>query len=191
MRLSGTSVSSPIVAGAIAVLLEANPKLTPNMVKMILMYTAQPLANFNMLEQGAGELNIEGAVRLAQLVRTNLSASTQVGSPLLTSSAPSPQSTIAGQTFKWAQGVIFKYNWATGSDLITKYQGIYGQGLLLSDGILMTDGLLLTDAKMLSSGILLSDNIMVSNGITMSEGIVFMSSGALLGNGIVASDGIV
>src|SRR6185503_19588663 len=40
MRLSGTSVSSPIVAGAVAVLLEANPSLTPNMVKMILMYTA-------------------------------------------------------------------------------------------------------------------------------------------------------
>src|SRR5205085_11878402 len=44
MRLSGTSVSAPIVAGAIAVLLEANPKLTPNIIKMILMYTAQPLA---------------------------------------------------------------------------------------------------------------------------------------------------
>jgi serine protease AprX len=79
MRLSGTSVSSPIVAGAAAVLLQANPKLTPNMIKMILMYTAQPIANFNMLEQGAGELNIEGAVHLAQLVRTDLSSSTKVG----------------------------------------------------------------------------------------------------------------
>ena len=129
MRLSGTSVSSPIVAGAVAVLLEANPKLTPNMIKMILMYTAQPLANFNMFEQGAGELNIEGAVRLAKLVRTDLSSYTKVGSSLLTAAAPSPQSTIAGFTFKWAQGVIFKYDWAKGSELITKYQGIYGLGV--------------------------------------------------------------
>ena len=45
-------------------MLQANPKLTPNMTKMILMYTAQQLAGFNMLEQGAGELNIDGAVRL-------------------------------------------------------------------------------------------------------------------------------
>ena len=66
MRMSGTSAASPVVAGAAAILLEANPNLTPNMIKMILMYTAQPLANFNMLEQGAGELNIEGSVRLAK-----------------------------------------------------------------------------------------------------------------------------
>ena len=110
MRMSGTSAASPIVAGAAAVLLEANPNLTPNMVKMILMYTAQPLANSNMLEQGAGELNIEGAMRLTRLVRTDLSSGTPVGAPLLTSGAPSAQTTIAGQSFKWSQGVIFKYD---------------------------------------------------------------------------------
>ncbi|HSV21619.1 MAG TPA: S8 family serine peptidase, partial [Xanthobacteraceae bacterium] len=142
IRLSGTSVSAPIVAGAVAVLLEANPKLTPNLIKMILMYTAQPLANFNMLEQGAGELNLEGAVRLAKLVRTDLSSTTRVGAPLLTSAPPTPQSTIAGQTFKWSQGVLFKYDWAKGTELITKYQGIYGLGVLLTDGVILTDSAL-------------------------------------------------
>ena len=36
------------------------------------MYTAQPLAGFNMLEQGSGVINIEGAVRLVKLMRKNL-----------------------------------------------------------------------------------------------------------------------
>ncbi|MDQ6652874.1 MAG: S8 family serine peptidase [Acidobacteriota bacterium] len=54
MYLNGTCVSAPVVSGAAAFLLEANPNLTPNMVKMIPMYTAQPLAGFNTLEQGAG-----------------------------------------------------------------------------------------------------------------------------------------
>src|SRR5204863_5620168 len=48
MYLSGTSMATPVVAGSAALLLQANPKLTPNMVKMALMYTADPLPGFNM-----------------------------------------------------------------------------------------------------------------------------------------------
>jgi serine protease AprX len=200
MRLSGTSVASPAVAGTAAVLLEVNPNLTPNMIKMILMYTAQPLAGFNMLEQGAGELNIEGAVRLAKLMRKDLSSSTQVGAPLLTSSAPVPQSTIAGQTFKWSQGVLFNYDWATGSELITRYQAVYGLGILIGDGVVMADargvliadgrGVLIADASKLSGGVLIGDNILISKGITMSDGVVLISCGILIGDGVLFSDGI-
>jgi subtilisin family serine protease len=59
MYLSGTSMSTPVAAGAAALILQANPTLTPNMVKALLMYSAQPLAGFNMLEQGAGQLNLQ------------------------------------------------------------------------------------------------------------------------------------
>src|SRR6185369_15108994 len=47
MRMSGTSMATPLVSGAASLLLQANPKLTPSLVKMILMYTAQPLAGYN------------------------------------------------------------------------------------------------------------------------------------------------
>ncbi|HKR61892.1 MAG TPA: S8 family serine peptidase, partial [Pyrinomonadaceae bacterium] len=47
MYLNGTSMASPAVAGAAALMLQANPTLTPNLVKMILQYTAQPLSGFN------------------------------------------------------------------------------------------------------------------------------------------------
>lgn len=74
MYLSGTSVAAPVVSGAVAVMLQANPYLTPNLVKAILQYTAQPLAGYNQLEQGAGQLNLVGAVRLAKLVRQDMQA---------------------------------------------------------------------------------------------------------------------
>ncbi|MCM3874261.1 MAG: S8 family serine peptidase, partial [Pyrinomonadaceae bacterium] len=84
MRLSGTSMATPIVSGAAALLLQANPKLTPNMVKMILMYTAQPISGANMLEQGTGQLNVEGAVRVAKQIRTDLNwATTPLGTRML------------------------------------------------------------------------------------------------------------
>ncbi|MCA1558153.1 MAG: S8 family peptidase, partial [Acidobacteria bacterium] len=138
MYLNGTSMSTPVAAGAAALLLQVNPNLTPNMIKAILMYTAQPLAGYNMLEQGAGQINLEGAVRLAKLVRSDLIFNTglmvSLGDPLLTASAPAPQTTIAGQTFTWSQGVIFSHTYGTGDELITRYQKVYATGILLGDG---------------------------------------------------------
>jgi len=63
--MTGTSMSAPAVAGTIALMLEANPRLTPNLAKAILEYTAQWNAQYNALEQGAGFVNALGAVRLA------------------------------------------------------------------------------------------------------------------------------
>ena len=128
-------MATPVVSGAAALLLQVNPKLTPNMVKALLMYTAQPLRGFNMFEQGAGELNVEGAVRVAKLVRTDLTTSTPTGSPFLTTSTPpTPQTTIAGQTFTWSRGLIMNHSYLTGTNLIMKYQPIYAQGVVIGDG---------------------------------------------------------
>src|SRR5207253_3450533 len=103
MYLSGTSMAAPIAAGGAALLLQANPSLTPNLVKAILMQTAQQLPGSNTFEQGAGEINILGAVRFSKLVRTDLTQFTAVGEPLLTTTVPpASQTTIAGESFPWA-----------------------------------------------------------------------------------------
>jgi serine protease AprX len=65
LALSGTSQAAPVVSGTIALMLQANPNLTPNLVKAILQYTAETRPGYNALEEGAGFLNSFGAVRLA------------------------------------------------------------------------------------------------------------------------------
>jgi hypothetical protein len=66
LSLSGTSMASPVVAGTVALMLQANPSLTPNAVKAILQYTAQIYAGYDWLTEGAGFLNAAGAVQLAR-----------------------------------------------------------------------------------------------------------------------------
>jgi len=59
-------MAAPVVSGTVALMLQANPNLTPNLIKAILQYTAQSYPGYSPLRQGAGFLNTLGAVRLAQ-----------------------------------------------------------------------------------------------------------------------------
>jgi serine protease AprX len=59
---SGTSFSAPQVAGVIALMLEANPQLTPAQIRDILQRTATPLPPYYLYEVGAGMLNAQAAV---------------------------------------------------------------------------------------------------------------------------------
>lgn len=59
---NGTSFSTPQVAGAIALMLEANPSLTPAEVRDILQRTATPLPPYYLHEVGTGMLNVHAAV---------------------------------------------------------------------------------------------------------------------------------
>ena len=70
LTLSGTSMAAPVVAGTVALMLQANPTLTPNLIKALLQYTAQSYPGYSPLRQGAGFLNTLGAVRLARFYKS-------------------------------------------------------------------------------------------------------------------------
>jgi serine protease AprX len=65
-RLSGTSMSTPAVSGVVALMLAANPSLTPNQVKAILTRTARPVAGADRYAVGAGAVDAAAAVQLAR-----------------------------------------------------------------------------------------------------------------------------
>jgi serine protease AprX len=63
--VDGTSFSAPIVASIIACMLEANPKLTPQQVKRLLIDTAERLPFIEVDRQGWGVVTPRRAVELA------------------------------------------------------------------------------------------------------------------------------
>lgn len=95
LSLSGTSMAAPVVSGTVALLLEANPDLTPNAVKALLQYTAGLLPGQSALQQGAGMLNTRGAIRLARYF-----ANPAAG-------FPSAVDRFAGNRVVWAKHVIW------------------------------------------------------------------------------------
>ncbi|SCG79883.1 Serine protease, subtilisin family [Micromonospora echinaurantiaca] len=61
--LNGTSMATPHVAGAAAILAQQHPDWTPERIKSTLMAAAQPNADIGVYEQGAGFLDVARATR--------------------------------------------------------------------------------------------------------------------------------
>jgi serine protease AprX len=93
LSLSGTSMAAPVVTGTVALMLQANPSLTPNAIKAILQYTAETHSGYDPLTQGAGFLNALGAVQLAKYL----------ASP---STAAYPDDTIWSKRLIWGNQLV-------------------------------------------------------------------------------------
>jgi len=68
--VDGTSFAAPIVASIVACMLEANPQLTPQQVKRILIETAERVPGVEVERQGWGVVVPRRAVELALRLRT-------------------------------------------------------------------------------------------------------------------------
>jgi len=135
MVLTGTSMATAVVSGAVALMVQANPGLTPNQVKAILMYSAQIMDGPDLFEQGAGMLNVEGAVRLAKSV-SHFAFAQPAGASLMPSGAlPMPaQTTVAGEPFAWSQSLIWGRGMMRGDAMLTTQQLAYAQSLIWGIG---------------------------------------------------------
>jgi hypothetical protein len=183
-------------------LFQARPDLTPNLVKAILMYTAQPLLGENTLEQGAGLLNIKGATEVINLLKSNVTSMTN-GTSMLTGALTNQQG--SGQfswlysspaPCYWGRGVITNQGFLHGDNLMKNYQGVYGRGTLLADATPFVNGTLTRSTTLTSSGVNLYSGAIFNNGTLLADGTLLASGtlladGTLLASGTLISDGIV
>lgn len=74
MPISGTSQAAPFVSGTAALLFQANPDLTPQQVKQIIMETAKPLNGASENIQGKGRIDPLAAVQKALAMKKDHAA---------------------------------------------------------------------------------------------------------------------
>ena len=126
-RLSGTSMAAPVVAGAAALMLQANPNLSPDTIKARLMLSADKWGG-DACTYGAGYLNLPAALRSTVVAR---------GHAL----SPSLYRDSLGNVYVnkngiiWGEGVI----WGTGIDNL---QVIWGNGVIWGENTLSGSGVI-------------------------------------------------
>ncbi len=101
--LSGTSMASPAVAGAAALMLAQNPRLSANTLKIALQFTARLVRHSDVLTQGAGALNIGGALILADAIDPNV----PYGENWITRPIIAANTDASGQGIEWSQRIIY------------------------------------------------------------------------------------
>lgn len=108
-RMSGTSMATAVVSGAVALLLQDEPGLNPDQVKYRLKATARPFAGPAAGSTGAGYLDIYAAVH----GNTTASANTgiQASSLLISGSDPIIWGTVNWNSVNWNSVNWNSVNW--------------------------------------------------------------------------------
>jgi serine protease AprX len=130
MRLSGTSMAAAVTSGVVAVVLQAEYRLTPNALKAVLEYTSIPVSNvdgerYGPLSQGAGQIQADGALTLARLVNPRAVA----GGGWLAGEF-TPSTIIGTKAYTWSQSIIWGNYRIAGTQLLSEQRPAWATNIV-------------------------------------------------------------
>src|SRR6185437_5672142 len=141
IRLSGTSMATPVVAGAAALMLQQNSTLAPDAVKARMMKTAWKgyplnswgydfrgigyLSQYDVFTIGAGYLDVNAALHNTDVATGGAPSPTAVYNP-----TTQQASLLNGTSITWGTNITW------GSSLVWGNSIVWGSNALLSDSII-------------------------------------------------------
>ncbi len=175
--MSGTSQATAVVSGVAALMLQADPGLTPDDLKCRLMANARPAVEegpvtgelklaYSVFQQGAGLVNArdaaydwsKGCANSGLDIGLDLAGTQHYGGRAnRDESGAYYLDGLEGDGFTWSDGFL----WSDGHK--------FHEGYAWNDGFLWSDGMVWSDGYTWSDGLLWSDGLVWSDGITWSD----------------------
>jgi serine protease AprX len=164
MRLSGTSMATPVVAGAAALMIQQDPALTPDTVKARMMKTAWKgypvnswaydvwgfghFSQYDVFTIGAGYLDVDAALGNTD-VATGVSLS-----PTATFDPTSGIATLTnGQSIAWGNSITW------GDSVVWGDSIVWGSGVVLDNSIIWGNSVVWGDTTVAGNSIVWGDSI--------------------------------
>lgn len=163
-RLSGTSMATPIVAGAAALMFQKDSTLTPDTIKARMMKTAWKgypgnswaydnsgksyFSQYDLFTIGAGYLDIYGALKSTDVV--NGGAASPVA---YRSTATGKYGLMNSQSITWGNSITW------GSSIIWGNSIVWGSNAVLSDSIIWGDSIVWGDTTLNANSIIWGQSI--------------------------------
>ena len=160
MRLSGTSMATPVVSGAAALMIQADPTLTPDTVKARLMKSATksfPIDStttdpstgqtftdyYDIFTIGAGYLDIQGALTNLDTVPPTLSAASPTAAYDPTTGnvyVASDTSTVWDSSVVWGESVVWGDSTQDGFSVVWGSSVVWGNSVQSNALNILTGG---------------------------------------------------
>ena len=182
-NLSGTSMATPLVSAAVALMLEKDPTLSPATIKARLMRSARKF-DANPSASGAGALDVDAALNETGVVVGEALSPLMINDEASGGVLVEDTSVLWGDD-AWSAGYLFNdgFTWATGYGW-TDGDGVQSSGYAWTDAGVWAEGYGWTDEGVSAKGYGWTDG-----GGVEAEGYGWTDGGGVHSNSFMVNDG--